>query len=907
MSAIMLLAFTGCKKEKTFRIGVSQCSQDDWRSKMNAEIRLEAALHDNVEVEILSADDSSEKQIKDIRQFAKEGYDLIMVAPNEAAPLTPVIKEVYDSGIPVIVFDRQVMGDSYTTHIGADNAGLGASAAKYAMTMSGPNSPAIEIYGLRGSSPAEGRHSGFTETYTKEGGRILASESGYWKKENAIPVVDSLLKLYPETKLIFAHNDRMAIGASEVARRLGRNDIRIIGIDAAPHIGIQAVADSIIDATFLYPTDGDNLIQTALKVLKGEKVEKEIVLPSTSAVDRTNAEILLTQNALLEEESGKIVLIKNKMDDYWEAYSTQTTLFYAAILILVLVCVLCFTLLRAYWSRKRHQETLTAQNHLLEQERDKQKELNEKLEEATQSKLMFFTNVSHDLRTPLTLIAEPVAQVSGAKNLTPQQDSLMRLAEKNVKILQRLINQILDFRKYENGKLPLRLKEVNFNMLIKEWVDSFATTARKRDIKLSLSAPQGEEPVTLAIDPEKIERVVFNLLSNAIKFTPANGRIDVRYEVKDWMLRIYVADTGEGIQERDIDHIFDRFYQVDRVNPKGSGIGLSLAKAFVEMHSGKISVTSEVGKGTTFIVEIPVTHASQHTDVSHGNISSEDIESELDSLETELNYDSEKPLVLVVDDNKDILKLVSELISDEYSVITADSGRDALRMAVKYTPDLIISDVMMPGMDGLELTRKLKNEITTSHIPVLLLTACSMDEQRAAGYETGADGYLSKPFNNGVLRTRIANLIANRKRIKDLWQTSSISKPTPTATKKDTTKANKPVASNPDLDNEFYRKFLDIITKEMSNNELSVDSVASRMGLERSQFYRKIKAMTNYSPVELIRRLRLKKGRELLTTTEKSISEIAYDTGFSTPAYFTKCYRDQYGVTPSEERAQLGF
>ena len=240
---------------------------------------------------------------------------------------------------------------------------------------------------------------------------------------------------------------------------------------------------------------------------------------------------------------------------------------------------------------------LMDQNRLLEEERDKQKMLNEKLEEATQSKLMFFTNVSHDLRTPLTLIAEPVAQLAEADNLTRRQKAtLIKIADKNVRILRRLINQILDFRKYENGKLDLKLSEVDFGKAIEEWMESFRAVARKRDIRLALDAPDGES-VKMALDSEKIERVFFNLVSNAFKYTPDNGTITVAYHIDGDMLSLSVADTGEGISERDLGNIFDRFFQVDRVHPKGSGIGLSLAKAFVELHGGSISVESEVNKG----------------------------------------------------------------------------------------------------------------------------------------------------------------------------------------------------------------------------------------------------------------------------------------------------------------------
>ena len=299
-------------------------------------------------------------------------------------------------------------------------------------------------------------------------------------------------------------------------------------------------------------------------------------------------------------------------------------------------------------------------------------------------------------------------------------------------------------------------------------------------------------------------------------------------------------------------------------------------------------------------MSLPVTHVSGDVVCPEKAIGRNEVTAELDTIETNLSFDTEKPIVLIIDDNKDIQKLVGELLNDNYNIITATNGKDGVKMAAKYVPDLIICDVMMPVMDGMECCRHIKEEISTSHIPVLMLTACSMDEQRVQGYDSGADGYLSKPFNSAVLRSKCASLITNRKRVKELWQ-SHIAPHVKTGSEPSARK-NIPTS---DIDDEFYNRFLEIFKAEMGHSDLNVDKIASMLGLERSQFYRKIKALTNYAPVELIRRLRLQHGRVLLTTTNKTISEIAYETGFSTPAYFTKCYRDAYGETPSEVRSKL--
>ena len=897
---LFMMTFVGCKEQKTYKIGISQCSTDDWRAKLNDEILREAMLHDDVEVEIRSADDNSEKQIKDIEYFVENDFDVIVAAPNEKVALTPEIKKVYDAGNSIIIFDRDISEPAYTQRIGVDNKELGRSAARYSFTLLPDSVKVLEIFGLPESTPAEERSEGFREVLATRNGRIVATSPGNWQEDQAAIVADSLLKLYPETNLIFAHNDRMAIGASKVAKKMGRDDIKIIGIDAAPNIGIKAVSDNLIDATFLYPTEGHVILREAIKIAKSQPFEREITLPISSAVDSSNADILLLQNETVEEDTKKVLALKHQLDSYISQHNAQTALVYAIVAILILLFGVLFLVLRTFWAHRRHQAVLMQQNRLLEEERDKQKELNEKLEQATQSKLVFFTNVSHDLRTPLTLISEPVAQLNGAKNLNSQQQALIKIADKNVKILQRLINQILDFRKFENNKLSLIKTEIDFRQVVDEWLEAFQAVAKKRDIKLILKGPDGDAPLKIAIDVEKIERVFFNLVSNALKYSPDNSTITVSYKEDNGFLILKVADMGEGISQENLANIFDRFFQVERVRPRGSGIGLSLAKAFIELHGGTISVESELHKGSVFTVTLPVTHVAEEASEVKSGITKENVNAELEDVEAEVTISEDKPVLLVIDDNKDIREMVTELMKADYNVITAPNGKEGIKRAIKYVPDLIICDVMMPGMDGMECCTKLKSETVTSHIPVLMLTACSLDEQRVQGYESGADGYLAKPFSTAVLKSQAASLIANRRRIKELWGSPVSSHKDD---KKEKTKKLVEKKTAGDIDNDFYNRFLALFEEKMGDPDLNVENIASELGFERTQLYRKIKAITNYSPVELMRNIRLKKARNLLQTSDKTISEICYEVGFSTPAYFTKCYREQFGETPSETRS----
>lgn len=900
--AVVAVCLANCGGEKghKYRIGVAQCSADPWRWETNDEIERELMFHDNAEVEIRCADDIDQKQIADIRYFIDNDFDLIIVNLTKAEAVTPVVKEAFDKGIPVVTFDRRVNGDCYTAHIEVDNELIGREAAEYAISLFPHGSKIIEIQGDSSMTSTVRRHKGFADVIDNAPGQeIVASVYGKWNPDTAAMLIDGILAANPDIDLIYAHSDAMAISAAETARKRGLDNIRVLGIDGLPNQGIKAVADGVLDATFLYPTYGYTLLRIAIDILEGKPYPRETVIPPTSAVDSRNADIILQQNATMKEETDKIVKMKGKLDDFWSRHSTQTTLLYATILIAVLLIGVALLLFHMFRLRGRHQRALMEKNRQLEQERDKQKELYDRLDEATNAKLVFFTNISHDLRTPLTLIAEPVEQVASASCLGERERSLMKLARKNIVILRRLIDQILDFRKYENGKLELQLVEADFRQLFADWAESFSTLARKRDISLTVDISRAGVS-RMALDVEKIERVFFNLMSNAFKFTPDNGRIHFSCACDEKKMTFYVEDSGCGISREDSKKVFDRFFQADKVRPTGSGIGLALAKAFVELHGGVITLDSEVGRGSRFTVTIPVTHVAVTSSVPAVDLQVPEEDEEIPSG-TAVAADNSKPLLLAIDDNKDILKMIEMILGSDYNIITASNGRQGVKLAARHIPDIIICDVMMPVMDGLECCRILKQELSTSHIPVLMLTACSMDEQRIQGYESGVDAYIPKPFTGEMLLTRCRNLLDNRRRIHDLYANPAGVAEKPRRDTSDASLTVPPAA----IDSDFYAEFLRITGENMSNRDFGVDAAASMMGLGQSQFSRKIKALTNYSPVELIRNLRLRQARVLLMSTDKSISEIAYEVGFTTPAYFSKCYRDAYGEAPSDLRSRI--
>ncbi len=903
LSLLMILAaiLTSCGEEqhKKYKIGVAQCSGDYWREKTNIDLQTELLNHPDVQLDIRNADNNSDRQEEDVRYFIDNGYDLIILAPNESEPLVGVVKEAKAKGIPVVTFDRRINSDDFTAHMEVDNYALGKAVAKYAATIGKHPLHVIEVRGPESASPAQLRHGGFMEGIKEDPNiEVAASVFGEWDYARAEQLLDSLIKLYPKTNVVFAHTDHMALGASKALKDNGREDVAVIGIDGFPHQGIKGVSDGNLTATFLYPTEGERLLRIALSILKGEPYERITRVAPLSPIDASNADILLAQDTLLNEKASKITLLNNKIDQQLMRYNTQKMLMWAFGAIALLLIGLVFVLLRSMNANRRHQKELEAKNTQLQEEKEKQQQLYEQLEEATRSKLMFFTNVSHDLRTPLTLIAGPVEQVAEDPCLTPRCRSLMQLTKKNVVILRRLIDQILDFRKYENGKTEQKLTEVEFANLLKEWTDAFKEAARKRDIRLSVEIEEKNIP-TVAVDVEKMERVFFNLMSNAFKHTPDNGKITVTFSQSDSTVSYSVKDTGCGIDAGEVERIFDRFYQAEGANPKGSGIGLALTKAFVELHGGSIIVKSEKGKGSEFTVTFPVRHTDTQKKID-SHISAEDVETELASIEADpSDFKDGKPTLLVIDDNRDIRTLISEQLGDEYNVLSAADGLQGVRMATKYVPDIIVCDVMMPVMDGMECVKELKEEVSTSHIPVLMLTACSMDEQRVAGYENGADAYMPKPFNLEVLTARCRNLLANRRRIRELYGKGTVEPRNDNAAK---TKAAKATHRPNDVESDFYARFVELVKERMPDPDLQISEIASQMGLGQSQFTRKIKALTNYTPVELIRSLRLQKAKTLLLSSEKTVSEIAYAVGFTSLAYFSKCYKEEFGISPTDSR-----
>lgn len=902
---LLFLSVACSRKEADYTIAVSQCSEDDWRAQMNKEILREALFYPGVNIEVYQAHDDNVRQIQDIESLIKKKVDLLIVAPNEAEAITPVIEKVYDAGIPVILVDRKINSEKYTAYVGADNYEIGRRAGEYIADRLKGKGRVIEIAGLKGSTPAVERHRGMVEALKAAPDvQVIASVEAGWFQQKAGEVMDSLLDVYPQVDLVFAQNDRMAIGAYEKARQKKRaGQIAFVGVDAVTD-GVESVAGGRLDATFIYPTGGDKVMQVAMAILRGEPYQRENIL-STALVNRANARVMQMQMKHILTLDQKIELLNRQLDDYFLRYSAQKMFLYACVVILVLAGFLFFFLVRAFWVKNRLNTELSSQKQQLEQQRDQlqaQRDqlivLSRQLEEATHAKLAFFTSVSHDFRTPLTLIADPINQLLEEKHLGERERNMLEIVRKNVAVLLRLITQILDFQKYEHGKLALRLSEFNALECIKDWTEAFHILAFRKHIQFEVKAEGDVAQYVMVADAEKIERITYNLLSNAFKFTPEKGEIKVvlsRIEQNNQAcICMEVRDTGIGMSEEHIHHVFEHFYQID-VQHTGSGLGLALVEAFVNLHRGTVQVESGKGKGTCFRVILPMKQEGEVKGLTEKNEALEILQegAVLDAGQETLHQwtentgveeSADKEMVLVIDDNQDVRDYVKMLLQDKYVVVEAVNGLEGVKQAMKYVPDVVVCDVMMPVMDGIACCKRLKSELQTSHIPVLMLTAYAMDEQRIQGYDSGADAYLTKPFNAKLLMTRIRNLIDNRKRLKSLAE--------------DVTGGGK--QSLGEVDKGFVEKLKTLIDEKMGDSELSVEDLGAELGLGRVQLYRKTKSLTGYAPNELLRIARLRKAASLLASSEKTVAEITYEVGFSSPSYFTKCYKDYFGESPSE-------
>lgn len=889
----MLLA--GCAQQhRKYVIAVSQCSMDSWREKFLDEMENMALMSDSVSLRIATAHDDDQQQKTQIDSLVEEGIDLLIVSPNQLTTISSAVDRAMSKGIPVILYDRKTDSQKYTAFIGCDNHQIGLAMGQYIAQQLGGHGRVAEIMGLKGSSPAIERHRGFLDAikdYPEI--ELVTSASGDWKEESGAEAMKTILASTKDVDYVFAHNDRMAIGARKEAERQGvLRDMKFTGVDALATTGggLELVRDSLLDATYLYPTKGNEVIDLAMRILSGQSYERENLL-QTSIVTSENAELMLMEAKDAERQRNDLGVLHEQVDGYVAQYKAQKIIAIALFVILLLVIAIVVIVYRAMLE-KQH--------------------LNQQVMELNQSRLVFFTNISHELRTPLTLIADPVELLLEDANIQGKSRELLLMVQRNAQSLQQQVNSILDFRKIQNGKMTLSLSRFDIVEALQMWTGDFGVAAQRKQVSLNLDTSAFTANREVVADKEKVSRIVFNLLSNALKYTPKQGQIWVTLQsLSGDMLRISVKDTGRGLSKADAKKVFERFFQVNG-SVGGTGIGLALVKVFAEMHHGTVAVESEEGQGADFQVMLPrITKAEEATRATKSEttmLMEKSMEQEQKACEQAKGEPEAKPQLaplpvtladaprlLIIDDNDDVRQYLRTILDDRFTLFEASDGQEGLDVAQREVPDLVVCDVMMPVMDGLTFCHKLKTTVSTSHIPVIMLTAKSLDEHRLEGYEQGADSYITKPFQSKVLLARINNLLRQRAMLREHFAGGAAQTEEAPAEK---LAANEPTLSPREMS--FLQQVNDIINAHLSDSDFNVEAIGQEIGLSRVQLYRKVKALTGSSVVDFLRKARLQRAKQLLISTHRSISEIAYDTGFSSPSYFAKCFKEEFGQTPGE-------
>jgi signal transduction histidine kinase/DNA-binding response OmpR family regulator len=895
-----LLLLLSCQDntEKRYTIGFSQCMMDDvWRQAMMVEMNIEVSNYENIDIIVMDAEENNQKQIRQIRELIKRKVDVLIISPNESDSLTPIAVEAYRAGIPTIIADRKINSDEYTSYVGGDSYEIGKMAGQHASSLLPDSATILEIWGTKTTSPAIERHQGFIDGLDKSKGFNIISIEGKWRREIARDETEKLPS-YENIDLVYAHNDVMAIGAREAIIKRDSSlipKIKIMGVDGAfgKDAGLEAIADGRIDASFLYPTGGDEVIKVAMKILTGQPVEKQYILEGTRIIDKPTAQTLLLQSDQLINYQNRIEQQRKNLESIVNEFSI---LRHSLILILLLAGLLfLFSIYIFYINRKikRRNSQLRLKNDEIEHQKQQLIILNEKIKEVNDQKVRFFMNVSHEVRTPLTLIVSPLEK--WIKNVQdPALLADLTRMKKNTDRLTRIINQLLDFQKIESDKTQLNISNkdiVSFTTTVKSLFDELAET---RNIHYSFTS--NKPSAQLWFDADKMEKILVNLLSNAFKFTQDNGTIAVDMHCYDEKISITVSDNGTGISKDKQLLVFDRFYTDSSDNKTGTGIGLHLTQEFVKMHGGKISLESDPKKKTVFTIEIPTGkhHLPEYSIIENQNkILESDTESIIDAERTrEITARKYNYTILIVEDDQGIREYLSEELSENFQVLTAENGLEALQLMEKQTNiTLVLSDVLMPWMNGFELCKKIKASPVLSDIPVILLTALGEIDQRMYGIAEGADDYIRKPFHIDYVKVKIIRLLEERRRLQKKFMQTMQTGGIPII------ENNKKIDSSDEI---FISQFISLLETSYAKTDISVEKLSEELNISRVHLYRKIKEISGLTPVDYLRNFRLSKAVELLDKRRFSVSEVAYQTGFSSPAYFSKCFKDVFNMTPSE-------
>lgn len=715
------LFITGCTPRASYKykIGVSQCVGGRWRDKVNNEMLSAQHLYDtDVKVCIINADNNTDRQRQQIDSLINAGVDLLVISPNEYKPLSPCVERAKKRGIPVILFERKTSSNDYTAYIGGDNVEAGRAIGTYATRLChdsihvGRRPVVLEITGQLVMSPDRERYQGFSSVMKKHPELDFQHIKTNWSLEDSYAATKEWLQAGKPLDVVFCQSDLASFGAYKAAKELGKEKgIYFLGVDALPGEGIDAVQQGKLAASYIYPTHGEEIIALALRILEHKPYKRTNIIKSMVVTPQNVDEIAINANAMMQQNEY-LITIQNKLEDYFGLYHVQRTLLFVSLVVALILLIAVLLVWRAIVITRR---------------------ANRQMKELGDEQNRFYTNASHQLRTPLTLIIGPLQQLGESKTLSEGDHELLGIVQRNAEQLLHLVTDVLQFQK---------------------------------------------ETQKMIQDPQ-----------------PDDAHAISRRSVQDGQHDIVVRDQS-------------------------------------------------------------------------------------DELAT----------VLIVDDNDDMRRYLRTLLLDRYYVLEASDGQSGWKLARESVPDLVISDVMMPVMDGLTFCAKLKADPLTSHIPVILLTARSTEQQQAEGLSQGADAYLTKPFSAEVLIAHIVSLLANRQKLKEAFA----------AEKQQTNDNHEQDEKLSTPDKMFMDTLRQAILKNMSNTKLKMDDLGADMGISRVQLYRKVKAMTGMSPVELLKEMRLQRAMKLLKATDKTVAEVAYEVGFGTPGYFSSCFKKQYGKYPTD-------
>ena len=899
---LLITIFLGCNKKKEvnkrYKIGFAQAQGgDNWRESMLKEMQREVSFYNEIDFYYKDAQANSKIQKDQIQELIDLKVDLLIVSPHEIQPLNAILEKAFDSKIPIVLIDRRITSDKYTAFIGASNYEVGQNAGKYAVALLKGKGKVLEITGLNTASPFIDRDKGFIDIISKSKGieliaKINDHEANFEKK------LDSFIKNNKDLDVIFAQSDYLAKNVYQICKNNQvERKIKIIGVDglSIEGMGMDMVASNQFKATVLYPTGGQEAIRTAIKILEKKPFKKENTL-ETTIIDSTNVKILQQQSKKVIEQQNEIDNRQLKINKQILISKNQTNIILAISITLAIALILSSVFYYLFKENKKISKKLMVQKDEISSQKNELEKLVKQVKEATDAKFDFFTNISHELRTPLTLIIGPLEDTLTSSRLHFSLKNNLELVQRNSFRLLKLINQLMDFRKIEEGKMEINASTQVLGDFVFEISNEFKDLARKKHISLNIN--DKTTGLIIDFDQSMIDKVLFNLLSNAFKFTEENGTINITIDQDKEQENaiIKIEDNGIGMSAEDVEHAFDVFYQGHSSTFKGTGLGLALSKELIIAHNGNIIINSKKGNGTCFTIILPFKQNNKNKELRESEYNDGKNLKEKHIYTTDVlphNYEkvttniSEKSAsILIIEDNDDLNSFLSNRLEGTYEVLTAKDGNEGVNKAFDVIPDLIISDIIMPGMSGLKLAEILKNDLRTSHIPIILLTAKTSIEDQIEGMKSHADMFIIKPFNLNYLEESIASILKNRIILREHFLNELPSESRSNASNK--------------LDRKFISEFTSIIESNLSNEDLSVDDIYKGLGISNIQLYRKTKALLGFNVNDYILSVRLQKAKYLLMNEDLTISEVAYKVGFSSQAYFSTVFKSKFSVTPSE-------